>query len=571
MKLIIAEKPSVALSIAKVVGAKSRKDGYAEGNGYVVSWCVGHLIQMASPDKYDDKYAKWNLKDLPILPKEFKYEVSKNTRKQYGVLKKLLHLKEVDTVINACDAGREGELIFRLVYEEAKCKKPIKRLWISSMEDEAIRKGIDNLAIGKDFENLYESAKSRAIADWLVGMNLSRLYSCLYNQNYSVGRVQTPTLSMIVERDSEINEFVKESYYVVEIVTDDFALSTERIDSKEIAEQLSNLVPEELSVTEIIEKEKVTKPEPLFDLTALQRAANRYFGFSSKQTLDYLQSLYEKKLVTYPRTDSRYLTEDMKQTVNEMLYTVGEGFKRNTKNLDSIFKNEKVSDHHAILPTLGAMKNGPGTLPSSEQKIYDLIRSKLLMCASANLIESTTKVMVEFDGFTFSASGKTVLEEGFFEFMKPFLNNKKKEVLLPKLREGDVLSIRESTVSQKFTQPPKHFTEETLLKAMELAGADDIEKGIEVERKGLGTPATRAGVIENLIFKGFIERDKKNLLATHKGVSLVTIVSESFRSPKTTAEWEMRLLKIAEGKESSKDFLSEIENDIKKLVSHYQQ
>lgn len=571
MKLIIAEKPSVALSIAKVVGAKSRKDGYAEGNGYVVSWCVGHLIQMASPDKYDDKYAKWNLKDLPILPKEFKYEVSKNTRKQYGVLKKLLHLKEVDTVINACDAGREGELIFRLVYEEAKCKKPIKRLWISSMEDEAIRKGIDNLVSGNDFENLYESAKSRAVADWIVGMNLSRLYSCLYNQNYSVGRVQTPTLSMIVERDSEINEFIKEPYYVVEIVTDDFSLSTERIDSKEIAEQLSNLVPEELSVTEVVEKEKVTKPEPLFDLTALQRAANRYFGFSAKQTLDYLQSLYEKKLVTYPRTDSRYLTEDMKQTVNEMLDTVGEGFKRNTKNLDSIFKNEKVSDHHAILPTLGAMKNGPGTLPSSEQKIYDLIRAKLLMCASANLIERTTKVMVEFDGFTFSASGKTVFEEGFFEFMKPFLNNKKKEVLLPKLREGDVLSIRESTVSQKFTQPPKHFTEETLLKAMELAGADDIEKGIEVERKGLGTPATRAGVIENLIFKGFIERDKKNLLATHKGVSLVTIVSESFRSPKTTAEWEMRLSKIADGKESSKDFLSEIENDIKKLVSHYQQ
>ena len=571
MKLIIAEKPSVALSIAKVVGAKSKKDGYVQGNGYVVSWCVGHLIQMASPDKYDEKYAKWNLKDLPILPKDFKYEVSKNTRKQYGVLKKLLNLKEVDTVINACDAGREGELIFRLVYEEAKCKKPIKRLWISSMEDEAIRKGIDNLASGNDFEDLYESAKSRAIADWLVGMNLSRLYSCLYNQNYSVGRVQTPTLSMIVERDSEINEFAKEPYYVVEIVTDDFALSTERIDSKEVAEQLSNLVPEELSVTEIIEKEKVTKPEPLFDLTALQRAANRYFGFSAKQTLDYLQSLYEKKLVTYPRTDSRYLTEDMKQTVCEMLDTVGEGFKRNTKNLDSIFRNEKVSDHHAILPTLGAMKNGPGTLPSSEQKIYDLIRAKLLMCANSNLIESTTKVMAEFDGFTFSASGKTIIEEGFFEFMKPFLNNKKKEVLLPKLHEGDVLSIRESTVNQKFTQPPKHFTEETLLKAMELAGADDIEKGIEVERKGLGTPATRAGIIENLIFKGFIERDKKNLLATHKGISLVTIVSESFRSPKTTAEWEMRLSKIADGKESSKDFLNEIENDIKKLVSHYQQ
>ena len=263
MKLIIAEKPSVALSIAKVVGAKCRKDGYAEGNGYVVSWCVGHLIQMASPDKYDEKYAKWNLKDLPILPNDFKYEVSKNTKKQYGILKKLLNLKEVDTVVNACDAGREGELIFRLVYEQAQCTKPIKRLWISSMEDEAIRKGIENLESGKDFEDLFESAKSRAIADWLVGMNLSRLYSCLYNQNYSVGRVQTPTLSMIAERDNEISAFIKEPYYVVEIMTDEFSLSTERIDSKEIAEQLSNLVPEELIVTEVINKEKITKPEPL--------------------------------------------------------------------------------------------------------------------------------------------------------------------------------------------------------------------------------------------------------------------------------------------------------------------
>ena len=570
MKLIIAEKPSVALFIAKVVGASSRKDGYIQGNGYMVSWCVGHLIQMASPDKYDEKYAKWNLDDLPILPKDFKYEVSKNTKKQYGVLKKLLHLKEVDTVINACDAGREGELIFRLVYEEAKCKKPIKRLWISSMEDEAIRKGIESLASGKDFENLFESAKSRAIADWLVGMNLSRLYSCLYNQNYSVGRVQTPTLSMIAERDSEISSFIKEPYYVVEIVTDEFSLSTDRIDSKEIAEQLSNLVPEELIVTEVINKDKITKPEPLFDLTALQRAANRYFGFSAKQTLDYLQSLYEKKLVTYPRTDSRYLTDDMKDTVSEMLNTLGGGFERDAKNLDSIFKNEKVSDHHAILPTLGAMKSGPGALSSSEQKLYDLIRAKLLMCASSNLIESTTKVMAEFDGFIFSASGKTVLEEGFVEFMKPFLNNTKRETILPKLSEGNALSISGSIVRQKFTQPPKHFTEETLLKAMELAGAEDIEKGIEVERKGLGTPATRAGVIENLIYKGFIERDKKNLLATHKGISLITIVSEEFRSPKTTAEWEMKLSKIADGKESAKDFLKDIERDISNLVHQYQ-
>lgn len=570
MKLIIAEKPSVANSIAKVVGATSRKDGYIEGNGYMVSWCVGHLIQMASPDKYDEKYAKWNLKDLPILPKEFNYEVSKNTKKQYGVLKKLLHLKEVESVINACDAGREGELIFRLVYEQAKCTKPIKRLWISSMEDESIHKGIENLAQGKDFENLFESAKSRAIADWLVGMNLSRLYSCLYSQNYSVGRVQTPTLSMIVERDSEIKSFVKEPYYVVELETEEFSLSTECIDSKEIAEQLGNLVPEELVITEVVQKEKITKPEPLFDLTALQRAANRYFGFSAKQTLDYLQSLYEKKLVTYPRTDSRYLTTDLKETVSQMLDTVGEGFKRDAKNLESIFKNDKVSDHHAILPTLGAMKNGVVNLPGSEQKIFDLVKAKLLMCASSNLIESTTKVEAQFDGFVFSANGKSILDEGFSNYMKPFLNKERKEVLLPQLNQGDVLSVKNRTVKQKFTQPPKHFTEESLLKAMELAGADDIEKGVEVERKGLGTPATRAGVIENLIFKGFIERDKKNLLATHKGTSLVTIVSETFRSPKTTAEWEMKLTKIAEGKESSKEFLEEIESDITKLVNQYQ-
>ncbi len=353
-------------------------------------------------------------------------------------------------------------------------------------------------------------------------------------------------------------------------MTDEFSLSTERIDSKEIAEQLSNLVPEELIVTEVINKEKITKPEPLFDLTALQRAANRFFGFSAKQTLDYLQSLYEKKLVTYPRTDSRYLTDDMKDTVAEMLSTVSEGFKRDAKNLDSIFKNEKVSDHHAILPTLVAMKNGPGSLPSSEQKLYDLIKAKLLMCASSNLIESTTKVMVEFDGFIFSASGKSVLDEGFFRFMKLFLNSEKKEVILPKLSEGDLLPIKGSIVRQKFTQPPKHFTEETLLKAMELAGAEDIEKGIEVERKGLGTPATRAGVIENLIYKGFIERDKKNLLATHKGMSLITIVSEEFRSPKTTAKWEMKLSRIADGKESSKDFLKDIERDISNLVNQYQ-
>lgn len=320
MKLVIAEKPSVAISIAKVIGVKNKKDGYYEGNGYKVSWCVGHLIQMANPDSYDEKYAKWNIADLPIIPNEYKYEVLKSTKKQFTTLKKLMNDKEIDTVVNACDADREGERIFRLVYNEAKCKKKMQRLWISSMEDSAIREGFDNLKDGKAYDNLFESAQARAIADWLVGMNISRLYSCLYKQNYSVGRVQTPTLSMIVTRDDEIAHFKKEKYYSVELAFDGFTLSTDRIDQFEIAEQLKNLVGETIEITDVIEKEKITKPDLLFDLTTLQRECNKHFGYSAKQTLDYAQSLYEKKLITYPRTDSRCLTEDMiTSTVNNIL------------------------------------------------------------------------------------------------------------------------------------------------------------------------------------------------------------------------------------------------------------
>ena len=365
MKLVIAEKPSVSISIAKVIGAKNKKDGYYEGNGYRVSWCVGHLIQMANPDAYDEKYAKWNMADLPIIPKEYKYEVAKATKKQFTILKKLMNDKEVDAVINACDAGREGEAIFRLVYLQAGCKKKMERLWISSMEDSAIKDGFDKLKDGKDYDNLFESAQARAIADWLVGMNISRLYSCLYKQNYSVGRVQTPTLSMIVKRDDEIANFKKEKYYTVELELDGFTLSTERIDSLEVAEQLKNLLENRIEIADVVQKEKVTKPDLPFDLTTLQRECNKYFGYSAKQTLDYAQSLYEKKLITYPRTDSRCLTEDMiTSTVNNIL---GKN-DFDTERIKVVFNSKKVTDHHAIILTISSVKEDVSELPLSRQK-----------------------------------------------------------------------------------------------------------------------------------------------------------------------------------------------------------
>lgn len=567
MKLVIAEKPSVALSIAKVIGETSRKDGYYEGNGYKVSWCVGHLIQMANPDAYDEKYAKWKLEDLPIIPSKYKYEVSKATKKQFAVLKKLMNDKEVDTVVNAADAGREGEAIFRLVYHQAGCKKKMERLWISSMEDSAIKEGFDNLKEGKDYDNLFESAQARAIADWLVGMNISRLYSCLYKQNYSVGRVQTPTLSMIVKRDDEIANFKKEKYYIVELSMADFTLSTERINRLEVAEQLKNLIEGRIEITDVIQKEKITKPDLPFDLTTLQRECNKLFGYSAKQTLDYAQSLYEKKLITYPRTDSRYLTEDMiTSTVNNIL---GKN-DFDTERIKVIFNSSKVTDHHAIIPTVSSLKEDVSKLPESEAKVYRLISSKLHAGVSYPLIENTTKIVAEFDGFEFTSTGKVMKEEGFTKYLKEYKSKKKEEAVLPDVNVGDVLEIKEKEIKEKYTQPPKHFTEDTLLKAMEIAGNDSLDKDVEVERKGLGTPATRAGIIENLIFKGFVQRDKKNLIATPKGKSLIEIVADNFKSAEMTAQWEMQLSEIAQGKSSKKEFLEEIEEQIKHTVEEHQ-
>lgn len=566
MDLVIAEKPSVALSISKVIGATNKKDGYYEGNGYRVSWCVGHLIQMANPDSYDEKYAKWNMADLPIIPKEYKYVVSKATKKQFNTLKKLMNDKDVDTVVNACDAGREGEAIFRLVYNEAHCKKKMERLWISSMEDSAIKDGFDNLKEGKFYDNLFESAQARAIADWLVGMNISRFYSCLYKQNYSVGRVQTPTLAMIVKRDEEITNFKKEKYFTVELSLNDFTLSTDRIDDEITAEQLLNLVGDKIEITDVIQKEKITKPDLPFDLTTLQRECNKYFGYSAKQTLDYAQSLYEKKFITYPRTDSRCLTEDMiTSTINNLL---GKN-DFDTERIKVVFNSKKVTDHHAIIPTTSSMNEELTSLPESELKVYRLILNKFHASVGYPLVENTTKIVAEFDSFEFTSSGKVIKDDGFTKYLKEYKSKKNEDTVLPDVSIGYVLSVENKKIKEKYTTPPKHFTEDTLLKAMELAGNDALEKDVEVERKGLGTPATRAGIIENLIYKGFVERDKKNLIATNKGISLVTIVSDTFKSAETTAEWEMKLSDIANGKADKDDFLKCIENEIRETVGIY--
>ena len=564
--LVISEKPSVAISISKVLGATSKKDGYYEGNGYRVSWCVGHLVQMANPESYDEKYMKWNIEDLPIIPKEYKYEVAKATKKQFAILKKLMNDKDVEFVINACDAGREGEAIFRLVYNEAHCKKKMKRLWISSMEDSAIKEGFDNLKDGSFYDNLFESALSRAIADWLIGMNISRLYSCLYNQNYSVGRVQTPTLAMIVKRDDEINNFKKEKYYTVELSTNGFILSTDRIDDEIAAEQLINLVGDKIEITDVIQKEKITKPELPFDLTTLQRECNKYFGYSAKQTLDYAQSLYEKKLITYPRTDSRCLTEDM---ITGMINNILGKNDFDTQRIKVIFNSSKVTDHHAIIPTLSSLSEDLSSIPESEAKVYRLISNKFHASVGYPLIENTTKIVAESDVFEFTSTGKVMKEEGFTKYLKEYKSKKNEDTLLPDVNVGAVLEVKDKEIKEKYTKPPKHFTEDTLLKAMEIAGNDSLDKNVEVERKGLGTPATRAGIIENLIYKGFIERDKKNLIATHKGISLITIVADTFKSAETTAKWEMELSDIAQGKSSKEEFLNTIEHEIRNELTHY--
>lgn len=566
MQLVITEKPSVAMSIAKVLGVKNRQNGYIEGNSYIISWCVGHLVGLVSPEIYDEKYKRWNIEDLPIFPKEFKHYVLPKVKKQFSILKTLMNRKDIDEIINACDAGREGELIFRLVYKQAKCKKDIKRLWISSMEDRVIKEGFENLKEGKDYDNLFASATARAKADWLVGMNLSRLYSLLYKQNYSVGRVQTPTLALMVKREGDIQSFKKEKYYTVELDLDDFSLTTERIDNPDIAEQLKNLVPETIKIDYLEEKEKITKPDLPFDLTTLQRECNRYFGYSAKQSLDYAQSLYEKKLITYPRTDSRYLTEDM---ITSLVNNILGKNDFDTDRIKVIFNSKKVTDHHAIIPTASASIEEIENLPESEKRVFKLIKNKLHASFSYPLKEKLTKIIAEFDGFEFTTKGKTVIDGGFTKYLEDYKPKDKKDNPLPIVNPGDEFSIKEKNIKEKYTQPPKPYTEESLLKAMEIAGKGEMDKGIEVERVGLGTPATRAGIIENLIYKKYIKREGKNLIPTHLGLAVISIVAKELKNAKLTSDWETSLYYISKGKSREEDFLQEIEAFIAKQIDLY--
>ena len=572
MILVIAEKPSVANSIATVIGATNKNNGYYEGNGYIVSHCVGHLIGLANPDKYDEKYKKWNLADLPIIPKEYKYEINKATKKQFDILKSLLNNKSVGTVINACDAGREGESIFRLVYGMVGCKKKIKRLWISSMEDAAIKEGFENLKDGKDYENLFKAAEARAKADWLIGMNISRLYTLKKGEfgksAYSVGRVQTPTLAMIVYRDNKIVNFQKEKYYKVEIILNSFKMQSDKIDSIEEANKILDKIGSSITIAEIEKKEKITKPPLPYDLNTLQREANHIYGYSAARTLELAQSLYEKKMLTYPRTDSRYLTEDM--LVNIVNNIIGKN-DFDTKRIGVIFNSKKVTDHHAIIPTISSMSASKDNLEADELSIYELCLNKLYASFSYPLIEEITKIKATVSDTVFTAKGKVIKDEGFTKFVitkriKDEKEENAEEQNLPNVKEGDEFSVLEKSIKEEWTKPPQHFNEDTLLKAMEIAGSDCLQKGIEIERKGIGTPATRAGIIENLISKDYIRRDKKNLLATDKGKELIEIVSEEFKSPKTTADFEMELADIGAGKSKDSEFLKKIENLIKEEI-----
>ena len=577
MKLVLAEKPSTAQSFAKVLGATKREDGYLEGNGYLVSWCVGHLVELTPPEGYDERYAKWKYSDLPIFPEQWKYQVSSSTRKQFGILKKLMARADVDSLICATDAGREGELIFRLVYHQCGCKKPFERLWVSSMEDSAIREGFQNLKPSSEYDALYEAALCRERADWLVGMNATRLFSCLYGQTLNVGRVMTPTLTMAVMREAEIFAFKSEPFYTVELTLSDFTATSERMKDKAEALAISkDCTGAVVTVTKAVSKEKAKKPPSLYDLTSLQRDANRALGYTAQQTLDYTQNLYEKKLVTYPRTDSRYLTSDMADMLPALVELVFStfpiaGVETVPVSAGQVINDQKVSDHHAILPTRELQKCNFSELPKGELAILQLICTRLLCAVGEPYRYTETQVDLDKDGVPFTAKGKQVVQMGWKQFI-PRDKEKKEEPILPELLTGEGLSVHAAEVREGKTTPPKHYTEDTLLHAMETASADEMPE--EAERKGLGTPATRAGTIEKLVRIGFLERkgDKKTkyLIPTHKGTALVTVMPEQIQSPSMTADWEEKLLMIERQEYDSEGFMQEIKQVISGLVKKYE-
>ena len=582
MKLVLAEKPSVAMSLSKVIGANQRGDGYMEGNGYLVSWCVGHLVELSQPEAYDEKYAKWRYDDLPILPEHWQYQVSASTKKQFGILKKLMQRKDVESLICATDAGREGELIFRLVYHQCGCKKPVERLWISSMEDSAIREGFQKLRPGTEYDALYEAALCRERADWIVGINATRLFSCLYGQTLNVGRVMTPTLAMVVMRDAAIRAFKPEPFYSAELKFRDFQAGGERMKEKAEAEKLVAECCQAGSaiITKVEQKEKSEKPPALFDLTSLQREANRQLGFTAQQTMDYTQALYEKKLVTYPRTDSRYLTDDMAPLVPELVSVIQQSFQIQADvpapvNAAQVINSKKVTDHHAIIPTKTAASYDISSLPSGEQAILTMLAVRLICAVGTPCLYAETVVEVECAGQKFRTKGKTATDIGWRRYARKPSEEAEKNAgagELPELSEGMTLELAGVDLKEGKTSPPKRFTEDLLLSAMESASSDEFPAG--VERKGIGTPATRAAIIEKLVQKGFIERrgDKKTkyLCSTDKGNALVTVVPEQIQSPSMTADWEEKLLKIEHGEYDSDAFMEEISSMVSGLVKTYE-
>ena len=570
------------MAYAKVLGAHGRQDGYLEGSGYLISWCVGHLVELAPPSAYGERYVKWNIADLPILPEKWQYLVSASTKKQFLVLKKLLHRADVETVVNSCDAGREGELIFRLVYEQAGCRKPVSRLWLSSMEDNAIREGFANLKPSTEYDALYQAALCRERADWMVGINCSRLFSCLYGRPLAVGRVMTPTLAMTVEREAAIAAFVPEKFYTVALeLTSGFVASSRRISEKDAAEKLLAECRKEMvsTIQKITRKEKAENPPPLYDLTTLQRDANRLLGYSAHQTLKYAQSLYEKKLTTYPRTDSCYIADEDEEMLEELAEEL-EGFLGITpEDVDDAVprtrrtvNREKVADHHAILPTRSMLQADLDALPKGEQHILKLIIARTLMAVSKPFRYLETLLTTECAGEEFTAKGKEILDEGWKaverKVLADILSRKKEFTALPPVEESEC-GILNAELKEGQTSPPKHFTEDTLLHSMETASAESMPE--DAERQGIGTPATRAATIEKLVEKGFLERkgDKKTkvLLPTNKGKALITVMPEEIQSADMTADWETKLLRVERGEMEPETFMTEINDMISSLVN----
>lgn len=581
MQLVIAEKPSVAQAVAHVIGADEKKDGYMEGNGYLVSWCIGHLVELAPPDAYSEAWKKWSYESLPMIPERWQTEVKSGTAAQYKVLKGLMHREDVTAVICGTDAGREGELIFRLVYEMAGCKKPIKRLWISSMEESAIREGFTNLRPGSDYDNLYHSALCRQRADWLVGLNGTRLFTVLYGGKVlKVGRVQTPTLAMLVEREEKIRNFKKEPYYTAHILMDGMDAATARIDDKAQAESIAAACESKTATVVSVTKEtKTVQPPKLYDLTTLQRDANRLFGFTAKQTLEYTQSLYEKKLVTYPRTDSQFLSDDMEDTARGVIGAVYKAilFEKPSgaePDIKRVMDSKKVTDHHAIIPTMEIAKADLSAVPEGEMKILSLAANRLL-CATGEKHEyETVRAELDCNGAAFTVSGKSVTENGWKDFEAAFRSSyktteekEKEDKKLPELSEGMTFAGVQAKVTEHFTQPPKHYTEDSLLSAMERAGSEDM--GDDVERKGLGTPATRADIIEKLVKDGFVKREKKQMIPTEDGMKLIAVLPDVIKSPKLTADWENALTLVAKGEYSMQAFMDGIADMVDGLVQTY--